>query len=118
MASMTDYLKDALRDHVLLNTPYTPPATVQLGLFTTATSEVTGGSYARQPVTFEPSGTGTATSTGDVTFDAMPATTVTYAALFDNLGNMLLSGPIDTPRTVAAGAPLLFAAGDIDATFT
>lgn len=126
MASMTDLLEDALRDHVLLDTPYTAPATVYLALFTTATTdagggtEVTGGSYARQAVTFTAGATGEAVSSADETFASMPACTVTHAALMSasTAGDMLLHGALTAPKVVAGGATLTFAAGDITATFT
>ncbi len=126
MASLTDYAEDALRGHVLLNDAYTSPTTVYLALYTTATTdagggtEVTGGSYARQAVTFTAGSTGAVASSADVEFADMPAATVTHAALCDaaSAGNMLLHGPLNAPKTVASGAPLVFPAGDITATFT
>lgn len=126
MAQMTDYLEDALRGHVLLNDAYTSPTTVYLALYTTATTdagggtEVTGGSYARQTVTFAADTTGTVVSVTDVEFDDMPAATVTHAAICDaaTAGNMLLHGALSAPKTVASGAPLVFPAGDVTATFT
>lgn len=125
MASMTDYLEDALRGHVLLATTYTAPATVYLALYTTATTdaaggtEVTGGSYARQAVDFDAGATAVAVSAADVTFTAMPGVTVTHAAICDAStgGNMLLHGALAAPKTVAAAADLVFPAGDITATF-
>lgn len=124
---MTDHLEDKLRDHVLRNVAYTSPATVYLALFTTATTdagggtEVVGGSYARQAVAFTAgaAGSGAADNTAAETFVNMPAATVTHAALFDAVsgGNMLLHAALTTPKTVAAGDTLTFAAGDIDAVF-
>lgn len=123
---MTNYLEDALRDHVLLGDTYTAPATVYLALFSTATTdagggtEVTGGSYARVAVGFSAGATGEAVSSADEVFTAMPAVTVTHAALMDaaTAGNMLLHGALTAPKVVAGGATLTFAAGDITATFT
>lgn len=127
MASMTDYLEDKLRDHVLRNVAYTSPPTVYLALFTTATTdagggtEVTGGSYARQAVAFSigAAGSGAADNTAAESFVNMPACTVTHAALVDALtgGNKLLHAPLTSPKTVGAGDTLSFAIGDIDAVF-
>jgi hypothetical protein len=124
---MTDYLEDKLRDHVLRNVAYTSPTTVYLALFTTATTdagggtEVVGGSYARQAVAFTAgaAGSGAADNTAAETFSNMPAVTVTHAAIMDasSGGNMLLHGPLPSPKTVGAGDALEFAAGDIDAVF-
>lgn len=124
---MTDYLEDALRDHVLLHVPYTSPVTVYLALFTDATddagggTEVVGGSYVRQAVTFDAggAGTGAAENTDPVTFTNMPDADVVSAAIMDDpaAGNMLLHGPLAATKTVTAGDDLTFAAGDIDAVF-
>lgn len=125
---MTDYLEDKLRDHVLRATAYPSPATVYLALFTSATSdagagtEVAGGSYARQAVTFAAgaAGTGAADNSGAVSFSNMPAATVTHAALFDAVsgGNMLMHAPLTSPKTTNAGDTLTFAIGDVDAVFS
>lgn len=127
MASMTDYLEDALRDHVLRNTAYTSPTTVYLALFTSATddagggTEVTGGSYARQAVTFAAgaAGSGAADNSSDVSFTNMPAATVTHAALFDasSGGNMLMHAALSSSKTTNSGDTLTFATGDVDAVF-
>jgi hypothetical protein len=122
--SMTDYLEDALAGHVLLATGYTSPATVYLALFTSPTSDAGGGTevtgYTRQAVDFDAGATGEAVSATDVTFAAMPAVTVTHAALFDasTAGNMLLHAALSAAKTMTAGADLVFEAGDIDSTFT
>lgn len=123
MAALSDYLEAALLNEVLRNTGYTPPATVYLALFSTATTdagggtEVTGGSYARQAVAFSAPSGGNVENSGAITFTNMPAVTVTHAALMDasTAGNMLFHGALTTPKTVGAGDTLTFAAGDIDA---
>ena len=57
MAEFTDFLENKIIDHMLRNQAYTPPTTVYVALFTTATTdagggtEVSGGAYARQAVT-------------------------------------------------------------------
>lgn len=123
MAQLSDYLENALINEVLRNTGYTPVATVYLALFTTATTdagggtEVTGGSYARQAITFGAPSNGTSTNTGAVSFTSMPAATVTHAAIMDasTAGNMLFHGALSASKTVGAGDTLTFAIGDISA---
>lgn len=127
MASLSDYLENELRGHLLLADAYTSPATVYLALFTSATTDAGGGTevtagantYARAAVAFTAAATGVATSTADEVFADMPGVTVTHAALFDAAtgGNMLLHGPLSAAKTVTAGATLTFPAGDITATF-
>lgn len=123
MAALSDYLENILINEVLRAVAYTPPATVYLALFTTATTdagggtEVTGGSYARQPVTFSAAAGGATENSATVTFASMPAVTVTHAAIYDALtaGNMLFHGALSASQVVTAGASLVFAAGAIDA---
>lgn len=124
MAALSDYLEAALLNEVLRNVGYTPPATVYLALFTTATTdagggtEVTGGSYARQSITFSAASGGATSNSGAVSFSSMPAVTVTHAAIMDasTAGNMLFHGPLTASKTVGAGDTLTFAIGDIDVT--
>ena len=123
MAALSDFLENALLNEVLRNVGYTPVATVYLALFTTATTdagggtEVTGGSYARQAITFGAASGGVCSNTGAVSFTAMPAATVTHAAIMDasTAGNMLFHGALTASKTVGAGDTLTFAIGDIDA---
>lgn len=123
MAALSDYLEAALLNEVLRNTGYTPAATVYLALFTDATTdagggtEVTGGSYARQAVTFGAPSGGVCSNTGAIAFASMPAATVTHAAIMDasTAGNMLFHGALTASKTVGAGDTLTFAIGDIDA---
>lgn len=127
MASMTDYLEDKLRDHVLRNIAYTSPTDVYLALFSTATTdagggtEATGGSYARQVVDFQAggAGSGAADNSGAITFSNMPAGTWTHAALFDasSGGNMLMHAPLTSSKTTGVGDSVQFDAGDVDAIF-
>lgn len=128
MASMTDYLQDKIRDHVLRNVSYTSPTTVYIALFTTATTgagggtEVTGGSYARQACAFTAgaSGTGAADNTAAESFTNMPACTVTHLAIMDasTAGNMLLHGPLTASKVVAGGDTFTLLAGSIDVVFS
>lgn len=126
MASMGDYLEDKLRDHVLRGIAYASPGTVYLHLYTSATTdagggtEVAGGSYARQAVTFQAgaAGTGAGDNSAPVSFGNMPGATVTHAALRDGTGNLLFHAPLTSPKTVNAGDTLTFAAGEIDAVFS
>ena len=121
-AAMTNYLANAIRDHVLRNTAYTSPTTVYVALFTTATTEagggteVTGGSYARQSITFAAGAiNGQADQSGSITYTNMPAATVVAAALYDavSAGNMLFHGRLPRQRVVASGASFTLNSGDL-----
>ena len=99
MSSFTNYLENAVLNHVFKNSPYTSPTTVYLALFTVSPTdagggtEVTGGGYARQAVTFSTATTGSNNNTAAVNFTAAGANfgTIVASAYFDALtgGNML-----------------------------
>lgn len=122
----TTYLSNKLLDHALKNTAYAPAATVYLALFTTATTdagggtEVVGGSYARQAVTFGTAATKHTDNTGVITFTNMPTATITHGAIMDasTAGNMLTHGALVATINSTAGQTVTFAIGDIDETLT
>lgn len=122
---MTDYFENKVGDHMLRNQAYTPPATLYLALFTTATTdagggtEVVGGSYARQAVTLSAFSGGISANTNAITFSNLPAVTVGWGALMDALsgGNMLMHGAAPTPKTIALGGSITVAIGDVDVVF-
>lgn len=99
MSSSTDYLENALLNHVYRNIAMTSPLTVYLGIFTVTPSdagggtEVTGGGYARQAVTFGAPSGGAISNTAEVAFTASGANfgTIVAGAIFDAAsgGNML-----------------------------
>lgn len=122
--SLSNYLESALLRLALHGTSWTPPGTRYLALFTTATddagggTEVTGGGYARQVITFAAESGGAASNDTTITFTNLPAATVTHAAICTALtgGNFLFHGSIGSPRSVIAGTDLYFDPGDIVAT--
>jgi len=121
MGAMTDYLADALRDHVLRNTTYTSPATVYAALFSTATTEVgtgtevTGGSYARQAVTFSAGTPAGQAIAGGISFSSMPTVTVVALAIYDAAsgGNMLFHGRLPSARAVVSGETYVLNSSDL-----
>lgn len=113
----SNYLEEALANHVLNNTTYTSPTTVYLALFVspvsdanleagTLTNEVSGGSYARQAIAFNAATNpgGVCTNNGQVTFPTATAAwgTVTHFAIMDALtvGNVLIYGELDNSKVV------------------
>jgi len=127
MADMTTHLKNELYDHVLRNAAYASPAAVYVALFTTATgdggtgTEVSGGGYARQAVTFGEPTDGVGDNTGAITFG--PATeawgTVTHCALYDaeTGGNMLMHDALAAQKAIGDTDEFEFADGELDAAF-
>lgn len=122
--SKSDYLEDKILDHVLRNTAYTPAATVYAALFTAdpgetgASNEVSGGSYARQAVTFSAASGGVIASSADVTFDALPAATITHFGIFDAStgGNFLYGGALSSSVELISGSDVVFSSGQITVT--
>jgi hypothetical protein len=117
--SASDYLENKLIDHSLGTTTFTKPTTIYAALYTVAPSdssagtEVTGGSYARQTITFSAASSGSASNNTNVDFNTMPASTVVAVAVLDasTAGNVLFWGTLTTNRTVTAGDSIRIASG-------
>lgn len=123
MSAKTNYLEDELIDHILRNAAYSSPAAVYVGLFTAAPgeagggTEVTGGSYAREAVTFSAPSNGATSNSGDVTFTTASDNwgTVTHFAIFDavSAGNMLYYGALTTSKVIGTGDTAKFSTGQL-----
>lgn len=123
--SFSNYLENKVLLHVFGATAYTAPATLYVGLFTSdpgeagTGSEVSGGSYARQTVTFTVTDN-LASNTAAVEFPTATASwgTITYAAVYDAAtgGNLLGSGGLATAKTIDSGDVFRIPAGDLDIT--
>ena len=117
--SASNYLENKLIDHSLGTTTFTKPTTVYAALYTVAPSdtgggtEVTGGSYARQTITFSAASSGSTSNNTNVDFNTMPAATVVAVAVLDAVtaGNLLYWGTLTTNRTVTAGDSIRIASG-------
>lgn len=128
MSSFSDFLENELLDHAFRNSAYTPPAAVYLALYTAAPTdagggtEVSGGNYQRQAITFGSAASGGAISnTAAVSFTASGANfgDVVAVGIFDasTTGNLMAWDTITT-ATVNDGDTLNFAIGAIDITLT
>ncbi len=114
-----------LLDASLGTAAYTAPTTPMKLALETATgtnsapgTEVTGGSYARQNITFGAASNGSASNSNAITFTAMPAATVTGLEIYDSAGSPRRSwvGALTASKTVAAGDSLSCAIGSITIT--
>ena len=116
----SNYLEAALLDHVLRNTAYTSPTTVYAALMTSnptdadTGTEVTGGSYAREAITFGAASGGTITNSASVTFQALPATTITHVAVYDasTSGNLLYYGALTSQIITTNDSEVEFGIGE------
>lgn len=125
MSAASDYLENRVLDHVLKNTAYTQPTNLYIGLWTadnglesgTLTSEVSGGSYARQLVTFGAASGGSASNSATVTFPAATANwgTITHVAVMDAVtaGNVLFHGAVTTSKTIESGDTFQISSGNL-----
>ena len=80
-----------------------------------AGTEVTGGSYARQTITFTAADAGEIENASAISFTGMPAVTVVGIELYDSAGSpkRLAYGALTSSRAVTAGDTVQFASGAI-----
>jgi hypothetical protein len=126
MAEMSNYLENALINATLRNTSYTSPSVVYLGLYTSdptdadTGTEVSGGSYARQAITFGAPSNGVTTNSAAIEFPQATATwgTVGWIGIEDALtgGNLLYHSPLDASKTIASGDIFKIAIGSLSVT--
>lgn len=122
----SNYLDTIVLNQALRAVPWTPPATVYVALFTVAPTgsgggtEVSGGSYTRQPVTFGSPVSQTVASTAAVSFPIATATwgTIVAFAFFDDptAGNMLYYANLSSSRAIGFNDQVTFPAGQLVAT--
>lgn len=121
--NLTDVAENLVLDWInVVGSPTRPTSPLKVALLTSAGSdsaagtEVTGGSYARQNVTFGSASSGAASNTNLISFADMPAATVTSLAIYDNAGSpvRIWHGTLSAPKTVNAGDTFQIAIGDLD----
>jgi hypothetical protein len=127
MSAASDYLENEVLDHVLGKgtRDFTSPANLYVGLWTaddgleggTVTSEVSGGSYAREAVTFGAASSGAASNSGTITFTTATGNwgTVTHVAIMDasSGGNVLFHGAVTTSKTIESGDTFQISTGNL-----
>jgi len=123
---MSNYLENALINATLRNTSYTSPSVVYLGLYTSdptdadTGTEVSGGSYARQAITFGAPSNGVTTNTAAIEFPQATGTwgTIGWIGIKDALtsGNLLYHSPLDVSKTIASGDIFKIAIGSLSVT--
>lgn len=123
---MSDYLLNALLKHVHMEAAYTAPVVNYLAAFVgnplSGGVEASGGSYARQAVTWAGVTAGSNEYTDDNTGEiAFPKATagwgiITHLATYDAdvAGNLLEVFELETSRNAVAGVVLKVASGNLD----
>jgi len=110
------YLGNMVIDHMFRNQAYTSPSAVYVSLHTadpglTGANEVTGGSYARKPITLGAASSKSSTNSAAVEFTSMPATSVLYGGVWDQggtTGNFYASGSLSASKIVNSGDTFQF----------
>jgi len=127
--SFSDYLENALLDHLFGKAAYTAP-TIYVGLSTadplddgTGLAEPVGNGYARVATAatdWSAASSGVTTNATTITFPQATGLwgTVTHFALFDAStgGNLLASGALTTAKSPDVGDTPSFAAGSLTVT--
>jgi hypothetical protein len=123
MAEMSNHLENALINAVLRNTSYTSPTTTYLALYTSdptdadTGTEITGGSYVRQAITFGAPANGTSTNSAAVEFPQATADwgVITYVGIRDAVtsGNLLFHTALDASKTINNGDVFKITAGNL-----
>lgn len=124
---MSGNLTDAAESLVLdwingVGSPTRPTAPLKLALITTTTastdstagSEVSGGSYARQTVTLSAASGGATSNSGTVSFAGMPSCTVGGVEIWDSAGSVRLwYGTLAANKVVNTGDTFEIASGQL-----
>lgn len=99
---------------ITTDTPFLALYTTNPGVDNTGT-EVTGGTYARQSITFGSVVSNHISNSAGITFSGMPTTTAPYYGILDasSGGNLLVYGAIPDPIVATAGDNVILNIGDI-----
>ena len=123
---MSNYLENALINATLRATTFTSPSVVYVGLYTAdptdagSGTEVSGGSYARQSVTFGAPSNGVSTNSAAVEFPQCTLTwgTVSHIGILDasTSGNLYYHTALDSSKTIETGDVFKIAIGNLSVT--
>jgi hypothetical protein len=126
MGSFSDYMENQIINHMLRNQAYTPPSTLYVALYTVSPSdagggtEVSGGSYARQTVTFSVASSGSTSNSADITYPQATADWGTIVAIgvldASTGGNLIAWGALTANKTVNNGDQFKIPAGNLTLT--
>ena len=113
MAALSNFAENEMLAHMLGTGAYTAPSNVFMSLWTSdptdagSGNELSGSGYARQDINFSASSSGSAVSTGVVTFPTATGSwgTVTHMGIHDAVssGNLLFHGPLPASKAIGAG---------------
>ena len=123
MAAKSDFLEANLLNHVLRNTAYSSPAAVYLAAFTVAPTdagggtEVSGGSYVRQTLSFGAPVGNQVSNDAEILFPIATADwgTLVHWGIFDAAaaGNLLYHTAFTADRLILTGDQLRVTVGQL-----
>ena len=123
---MSNYLENALINGTIRGSSYTAPTNVYVALYTSdptdadTGTEVSGGSYARQIVTFAAPSNGVSVSNADVTFPQATGSwgTIGWIGLRDAVsgGNLLYHTALDASKVIDTGDVFKINSGNLSVT--
>jgi hypothetical protein len=123
--SMSDYLENKILEHSLGKTAYTMP-TAYVALYTAAPTdagggtEVSGGSYSRQTVTWGAASGGSITNSAAINFPVATAAwgTIVAVGIFDasTTGNLLWWGTLSTSKAISTNDQFVISASNLTIT--
>lgn len=119
--NLPDQIENELLDALFGTTAFSVTTPVKVALMTangndsTPGTEVTGGGYSRQTVTFSAAASGSTSNAAAVEFTNMPACTVVGIEIYDSAGTpkRLAFGALTSSKTLSSGDTLRFAATTI-----
>lgn len=128
MSEMSNYLENALINGTLRATSYAAPTTVYLALYLTdptdadSGTEVSGGSYVRQSITFGAPSNGVTSNSVAIEFPQATASwgTIQYIGIRDNLtgGNLLYHTALDASKEIGTDDIFKITAGNLTVTLS
>lgn len=124
MSAFSDYLENAILNHIFGDTDYARPDHLYVGLFTAEPGEndtsgeiPQGGGYTRSEIVFGNAVSGSISNTNEVLFPEASADwgVITHFAIFDSQegGNMLVKGTFDIPKMIYFGDTVRIKAGEL-----
>ena len=127
LGAMSNFLEEAILNGTLRNITYSAPDNVYLALYTNnptdsdTGTEVSGGDYERQPVSFtsptQTEGRATVENENEIEFEIATEDwgTITHMGIRDsqNGGNLLYYGELQNSKTIDQGDQFRVQAGDL-----
>ena len=119
--NLPDTIENQLLDALVGTSSYSVTTPIKLALMTAngsdsaAGTEVTGGSYARETISFTSASSGSIENDSAISFTGMPSCTVVGIEIYDSAGSAkrLAYGALTASRTVTSGDTVQFASGAI-----